>query len=231
MVSIKVVSDTNNRKSSEQCPAPWPGLCAGVGGVHSLWWQPWRTHCSFPSHFLGQQSTVRGHVWATMQEQHQNITADLCCFGNNTVPMFSAPLLSMGGSAAPARLPGQLQPSLQHHPAHSCVHQQHSLPHPDSFLLWKQQCWRSDCRSRAAPAGVQTQHRIQIFSGISATSPSSHSPQQEVLEHTQRSTIPAPSEPQILGRFRPSVPHRAVPVVGAQRSHGHHVPITILWAR
>lgn len=43
---------------------------------------------------------MRGHVCATVQEQHQNSTAAPCCFGNDTVPMSSAPLMSMGGSVA-----------------------------------------------------------------------------------------------------------------------------------
>lgn len=103
--------------------------------MYSLWWQPWRTHSSF--HFFGH---CEGPRLCHRAGTAPNSTAAPCCFGNDTVPMSFAPLMSMGEICSPLLVARQLHPSLQHHPAHSRVHQQHSLPHPASFLLRKQQC-------------------------------------------------------------------------------------------
>lgn len=69
--------------------------------MYSLWWQPWRTHSSF--HFFGH---CEGPRLCHRAGTAPNSTAAPCCFGNDTVPMSFAPLMSMGGSVAPSWLPG-----------------------------------------------------------------------------------------------------------------------------
>lgn len=206
-------------------PSTGAGALRRGRGERSLWLLPRRTHSSFFSCFLGQQSTVRGHICATLQEQHQNTTADLCCFGN-----YTAPVLATGGSAAPTSC--QAAPATPA-AAPSRAHQQHSLPHPASFLLRKLQFWRSNCSSRAAPAaprGPNPAQDLNIF-WIPCNTSELKALHSRRCWSTHRG---APSQlhpnPKMLGRFQPFRPHRAVPVVGAQRSHGRHAPTAILQA-